>query len=114
MSFISDKTLFKAVSFTRSMIAKGKPPQDAVSISAKYYQISASSINSELAKGRKKKDHPKCHCGKDAQFTHWMGAANEPMSCWWIENYLCDSCKAEHESWSTRGMYKKIKHGAYK
>jgi len=44
MDFIEDKTLFKAVSFSRSMIRKGKKPGLANYIAAKYYKVNISDV----------------------------------------------------------------------
>lgn len=50
MAYISDKDLFKAVSFASSMIKKGTSPALASHKAAKYYKVSTSDVASELGK----------------------------------------------------------------
>lgn len=40
MDYIADPDLFKAVAFSRKMIAEGKPPGMAHGIAANYYRVS--------------------------------------------------------------------------
>jgi hypothetical protein len=50
MPFIEDETLFKAVSFSSSMVKKGKSVPLACRIAASYYKINDSDVSSEIGK----------------------------------------------------------------
>jgi len=44
MGFIKDKTLYKAVMYSRNLIRKGKPPGLSNYIAAKYYKVNISDV----------------------------------------------------------------------
>ena len=46
--YISDPTVFKAVSFASQMISEGKPMKDSIGIAANYHKIPISSVALEL------------------------------------------------------------------
>ena len=50
LSFIPDKTLFKAVSFARSLIRKGVRPDIANNKAARYYRVDVSDVAHHIGK----------------------------------------------------------------
>lgn len=59
MGFIKDKTLYKAVMYSRHLIRKGKRPGLSNYIAAKYYKVKVSDVALHVGQvgGRSKQKH---------------------------------------------------------